>query len=453
MKKFPILLIAVLIIALAPMANAAKYRVTSDMSLQTVLDNANDGDILLLQPGIYIGNFIINHAITLRGDSPQGIHAKPVIIDAQGKDDALRIKAAHVTVENLHIRNWGDNLTNQNAAIYIEKQATHPIIRLNSLKGRSTGIYVDKSHYGQFLNNKVEGDNSMRPPDRGNGIHLVMVKHAVVKGNEIWHTRDGLYIISSNENQLVDNFLHDLRYGVHYMYSYTNVVSDNFTLNTRVGYALMQSKFLTVTNNLAINSNDHGLLLNFITQSTISNNYISGVQQRRTPGIMGSEGKGMFVYNSLFNKITDNWLSDAQIGIHLTAGSEDNKITNNNFIHNPIQIKYVSNREQQWNGNHWSNYLGWDSDNNGHGDQPFEPNDGIDKLLWQYPEAKLLMNSPAILTLRWVQREFPILKPAGVKDAAPLMAPSFIPTDIQAAAIIKYNSQYAKFGERLKEKT
>jgi len=35
------------------------------------------------------------------------------------------------------------------------------------------------------------------------------------------------------------------------------------------------------------------------------------------------------------------------------------------------------------------------------------------------------MDSPAILILRWVQKQFPVLKPPGVKDSYPLMAPHF----------------------------
>ncbi|NRA84861.1 MAG: copper-binding protein, partial [Gammaproteobacteria bacterium] len=230
-------------------------------------------------------------------------------------------------------------------------------------------------------------------------------------------------------------------YGVHYMYSYTNVVSDNLVVNSRIGYALMQSKFLTVENNLSFNSNNHGLLLNFITKSTIKNNYITGVRQRQNPQAIGAEGKALFIYNSLFNTIEGNWFARSQIGIHLTAGSEDNKIIGNSFINNPIQVKYVSSRDQNWNGNYWSNYLGWDSNGDGLGDVTFEPNDGVDKMLWQYPEAKLLMNSPAILTLRWVQREFPVLKPSGIRDHSPLMTSYFKATKKQALAIKQFESK------------
>ena len=98
-------------------------------------------------------------------------------------------------------------------------------------------------------------------------------------------------------------------------------------------------------------------------------------------------------------------------------------------------MKYVSNKKQEWSkdgrGNYWSNYLGWDMDNDGIGDAIFEPNDGIDKLVWQYPEMKMIMDSPAILILRWVQKQFPVLKPPGVKDSYPLMAPH-ISTDNQS---------------------
>ena len=58
------------------------------------------------------------------------------------------------------------------------------------------------------------------------------------------------------------------------------------------------------------------------------------------------------------------------------------------------------------------------------GDVIFEPNDGIDQLVWQYPEMKMIMDSPVVLILRWIQKEFPVLKPPGVKDSFPLMQSS-----------------------------
>jgi hypothetical protein len=57
----------------------------------------------------------------------------------------------------------------------------------------------------------------------------------------------------------------------------------------------------------------------------------------------------------------------------------------------------------------------------GLGDVAYEPNDNVDRLLWLYPQVRLLMNSPSIEVLRWVQRAFPGVKSPGVQDSHPLM--------------------------------
>ena len=160
----------------------------------------------------------------------------------------------------------------------------------------------------------------------------------------------------------------------------------------------------------------------------ISNNQIENVWTKPENKVLGRDGKGLFVYNSAYNTIKNNRIDTAEIGIHLTAGSENTKVYGNSFINNPVQVKYVSNKKQEWSfegkGNYWSNYLGWDMNGDNIGDVVFEPNDGIDQLIWQYPEMKMIMDSPIVLILRWVQKEFPVLKPPGVKDSFPLMQPA-----------------------------
>ena len=253
---------------------------------------------------------------------------------------------------------------------------------------------------------------------------------ALVRGNEVWETRDGIYIDTSNHNILQDNTLHDLRYGIHYMYSHDNHIIANHTYNTRTGYALMQSKRLTVRNNTSDRDRNYGMLMNYITDSTIAHNRITSAMVGSayvTGGnsILGAEGKAIFIYNSQFNKIHDNLFGSSDIGIHITAGSEGNQLYGNTFVNNRVQVKYVANKPQEWShqgrGNFWSDYLGWDLDADGIGDKQYEPNDAVDKLLWKFPMARVLMNSPAVQTLRWVQERFPVLKPQGVRDSAPLM--------------------------------
>ncbi|MDH5446192.1 MAG: nitrous oxide reductase family maturation protein NosD [Gammaproteobacteria bacterium] len=412
---------------------AVEYRLTASKSKpQQIINAAKNGDKIIFSPGLYAGQLQINKSLILQGE--QG-----AILDGQFKNDVIRVTAPNVIIRGLTIKNSGHNLTKMNAGIFVEKSAINILIENNQFDGNTFGIYLWRTSGSKILNNKVHGTPDRRSQDRGNGIHLSLVKKATIKGNEIWQTRDGVYIESSNNNIIDANTMYDLRYGVHYMYSHSNKVINNKTRNTRTGYALMQSTRLTVQNNSSEQDRNYGILLNFITYSDISNNRINNVREGGafvTGGarILGAEGKAIFIYNSQYNEIKSNLFANCDIGIHLTAGSEDNKIYGNAFARNRVQVKYVSNRPQDWSkegqGNFWSDYLGWDLNADGIGDKDYEPNDAVDKLLWKFPIARMLMNSPAVQTLRWVQTQFPVLKPQGVRDSAPLMlSPQMLRTD------------------------
>lgn len=375
-----------------------------------------------LPAGRYSGNFVI--------DVPIHLECEPgAVMDAEGQKNALNLRAPDVVLENCRLENWGKNLTDMNAGIFVERSAQRAEIRGNSLQGPGFGLWVDATPHVSVLDNSVQGDDSLRTQDRGNGLHFFAVRHATIRGNEVWHVRDGIYMDASNDNEVDGNFLRDMRYGIHYMFSNRNRVVNNETRRTRTGYALMQSRQLTVLDNYSDHDENYGVLMNYVTYSTIRNNFVTAVQAGVGDGIhiAGGEGKGLFIYNSLFNIVAGNHFEHNALGVHLTAGSEDNQIFDNSFINNQQQVKYVAVRHQEWShegrGNFWSDYLGWDRDDDGIGDVPYEPNDNVDRLLWTYPQVRLLMHSPGIEVLRWVQRAFPIVRYPGVQDSHPLMRP------------------------------
>ncbi len=67
--------------------------------------------------------------------------------------------------------------------------------------------------------------------------------------------------------------------------------------------------------------------------------------------------------------------------------------------------------------------MGWDRDGDRFGDVPYEAADVVDRLIWRHPFVKLLLNSPAISTLRLVARQFPLLRAPSVVDNKPAMSP------------------------------
>lgn len=394
-------------------------------SLKQTLIRAAPGDTVVVGPGIYQGHLVLSRPVKLEG--------RPgAVLSGGGEGDVIRVKAPDVTIRGLGIRHSGTSLNDMNAGIFVERTASRVTIERNELERNGFGIWLDGCPDARIINNRIHGSAALRSQDRGNGVHLYNVKGALVANNEIWEARDGIYIDTSTDSRLLNNYIHDLRFGIHYMYSHNNHVIGNRTHRTRTGYALMQSRNLTVTDNVSDNDINYGILMNFITYSSIENNIVSSVARGKGfvsggTGVAGAEGKAIFIYNSLFNTIRDNRFSDSDIGIHLTAGSEDNRIHGNGFIGNRTQVKYVATREQEWSqdrrGNYWSDYLGWDLNGDGIGDRYYEPNDAVDKLLWKYPLSRMLMNSPAVKTLRWVQGQFPVLRSPGVRDSFPVMTP------------------------------
>ena len=98
-------------------------------------------------------------------------------------------------------------------------------------------------------------------------------------------------------------------------------------------------------------------------------------------------------------RLRDNWFEDCAIGIHFTAGSERNQLSGNAFVNNRTQVKYVGTRSLDWSfegrGNYWSDNASFDLNGDGIADEAYRPNDIIDRIVWTYPAAKLLLNSPA----------------------------------------------------------
>ena len=408
-------------------AHAARLTAVPGQPLQPLLERATEGDEIHLPAGNHTGPIVIDRRLRLIGEPG-------AVIDGGGQGHAVRVDASEVEIRQLTVRNWGRDLTALNAGIFVQRQAENVRIEDNHLQGPGFGVWLDRARGAQVVGNRIQGDTSLRSQDRGNGVHLYNATHSRIEDNHIWDVRDAIYIDVSNHNVLRGNRMHDVRYGIHYMFSMDNRVENNHTTRTRTGYALMQSKRLIVTGNVSEDDQNYGFLLNNITGSLIRGNRVvhvrSGGSDHSDAHISGAEGKALFVYNAQFNEFSGNHFADSAIGIHLTAGSEDNKIFGNAFIGNFTQVKYVATREQEWShqgrGNYWSDYLGWDLDGDGVGDTVYQPNDAIDQLLWRHPEAKILMHSPAVQTLRWAQQQFPVFRPPGVKDSAPLMSPPTI---------------------------
>lgn len=396
------------ILALPAAAMATEWQVRPGESIAAAVAQASAGDTVLVERGRYRENLLIDKPLTLRGiDRPT--------ISGELHGDTIRIAAADVTLDNLIITDSGDNLTDQNAGVYLQPGSHRATIRDCDIAYSLFGIWIESVQDVRVLDNLITGKRDYASAQRGNGIQLFNSSGAQVIGNRISYVRDGIYVAFSDHAIFRNNRIHDARYGAHYMSSNDNLWEGNDSYHNRGGLALMESRNLQVRNNRTWDNTDHGIMLRTVQDSRIENNVMVGNQ------------RGLFIYNAQFNTLRGNLLVDNDVGVHLWAGSVDNEVAHNDFIGNREQVRYVASRDEVWGagqGNYWSNYVGWDRDGDGHGDAPYEANDVVDRLVWRLPAVKLLLNSPALQTLRLVAQQFPLLRAPSIVDPRPLMQPT-----------------------------
>jgi len=383
-------------------------------TLAAQLALAEDGDTLLLTSGTHHGPVVIEHSVTLRGENN-------TIIDAGGEGTVIRVTAPGVRLENLIITGSGQKLSSEDSGIFITAEADGTEVIRNTLRENLIGVYLKGPEDAIVRDNIIEGLQSLRVNERGNGVQLWNTPGSIVEGNSISYGRDGIFVTTSRDNSFRNNSFTDLRFAVHYMYTNQSSVTGNISRGNKVGYALMYSNQLEVIGNQSLGDSQRGIFFNFTNDSYISGNTVVPLGNRNSPE------KCVFIYNSNFNAIRRNHFESCQIGIHFTAGSEQNALWENNFIANRNQVKYVGTRELEWSrenrGNYWSDHVAFDLDGDGMANQAYRPNTISDQILWRYPLAKLLMNSPILQILQWAQSEFPALHPGGVTDSHPLMSP------------------------------
>jgi nitrous oxidase accessory protein len=394
---------------LLPLAlHAATWTVRPGEAIQPVLDRAAAGDVVEVQRGFYAGNLHITKALTLRGLQ------RPTISGGQ-QGDTIRVAATDVSIEGLIVRDSGDSLVKQNAGIYIAPGSHRAAVQRCDLVYNLFGLWIEKADNVRVEHNLIVGKRDYGSSQRGNGVQLYNTTGAQIIGNHISFVRDALYVDVSHHAVFRGNRLHHSRYGTHYMNSYHNLWEDNDTYLNRGGLALMEVRDQVVRNNRAWGNSDHGIMLRTLQDSVIENN------------VVADNARGFFIYDVEYAQLRGNLVLNNQVGVHLSAGSTRNRVEGNDFINNREQVRYVGARDETWGaegGNHWSNYLGWDRDGDGHGDVRYEANDLVDRLVWQHPSARLLLASPAVQALRLVSQQFPVLRVPSVVDPKPRMRPT-----------------------------
>jgi len=232
----------------------------------------------------------------------------------------------------------------------------------------------------------------------GYGLSFLNVTNGKIIDNEFYNTYYGLNMYNTN-NTLVygNNFTNNTLYGLKLdETNFIQILENNISGNVNTGIRVDQSSFVNISNNVVQdNKNGHGINLYGTNMNhTISRNDIKN--NGKDSGVNLAYGiylYGEIVYTNITNnKIINNddagiylWHADKNIlkgnlieknlkhGLMLRSDSDNNKIFENYFKKNG---KHAEDNGilNTWNsstiGNYWDNYIGFDLDCDGIGDDP-----------------------------------------------------------------------------------
>ncbi|HKJ59372.1 MAG TPA: nitrous oxide reductase family maturation protein NosD, partial [Halobacteriales archaeon] len=334
-----------------------------------------------------------------------------------GEGDVLTVDADDVTIRRVWVRNSGFDAAGNDAGVWIN--GTNVSVVDSRVSAVTFGVWVDGVRGTRIENTTIVGRESVRPLSyRGNGIQLWKTDGSVVADNRITDVRDGIYYSWASDVRAVRNTMWDLRYGVHYMYSDDCTLADNVAFDNDAGYALMVSKRLEIRNNTAVENrgtSGHGILLKSVDETTVEDNAVVG------------NGNGLYVYNSLDNRIAGNLVLENDVGVYLAAGSVREDVHGNSFIRNDRPVLAVVGEQVAWNGsdrgNYWSSARRSDVDRDGVNEVRHRPAGLVEHLTYEHPQATVFAGSPAFDAIRRAESAFPVIESPGVIDHHPLAEP------------------------------
>ena len=388
---------------------AGQIQVGSDYPQTTIaqgLAASIAGDTILVHSGTYVeSGLLISHPLTLLGvDNP--------VIDGNHSGEIITITAKNVSIEGFILRGSGLSHLDENAAVRFE-EAHGGRVSNNSFEDNFFAIYLSKSENCLIENNLISGQAETESRS-GNGIHLWYCKNINIHGNRISGHRDGIYlefveqcIVSQNHSSA------NLRYGLHFMFSNHNRYHNNRFDKNGAGVAVMYSRHVDMHNNVFADnwgSAAYGLLLKDIYDSNITDNQFN----RNTVGLYSEACNRIQVEGNNFEN--NGW------AVKIMANSMDNVFTHNNFLTNTFDI--ATNSRQNFNAfsqNYWNRYRGYDLDKDGIGDIPFHPVKLFSLLTEKNEPTLMLMRSIFVEIMDLAESYIPILTPATLIDAEPLM--------------------------------
>jgi len=376
-------------------------------NIREAIRAAPAASVILIKSGEYKeGELLIEKPLSLMGEGE-------VTLDGEGKNQIITIKnTSGVVIMGLTIQNTGMSYTQELAGIRVI-ESKNVLIRKNKFLNTTYGVYLENSESAQVAENEFRGQ-ARDEVSGGNGIHIWYGSGHLLERNQITGHRDGIYLEFSTENKIRSNDVRrNLRYGLHFMSSHRTEYQRNHFSENGAGVAVMYSRDIKMFENRFIQNTGpsaYGLLLKEVHSSEIYENDFVG----NTVAIyMEGSNRSLFYQNVISS---NGW------ALRIMGDCENNEFTHNDFVQNTFDV--TTNANHSWNifrENYWSQYEGYDLNQDGIGDKPYRPVSLSSVIMEKVESSYILMNSFFFSLIDQVERALPTLTPEPLKDEFPLM--------------------------------
>ena len=387
--------------------NAATLTVDENSSIGDTVKRATAGDTIVVKGGVHRERFVVDKSVTLRGEDG-------AVIDGGGVGSVITIRAPAVVVRGFTIRNTGDRLSEGDAGIMIKK-AKGVIVEGNRFEDALFGVQVRNAPDSIVRNNIFYGKD-LDVGRRGDLIRVWYSSGAVVEDNRVFDGRDVVIWYSKNIT-VRRNEVRNGRYGIHFMYCDDATIEDNRLIGNSVGVYLMYSYRLRLQKNWVITNrgaSGYGIGQKDMYDGLIADNFVA------------DNRAGMFMDNST-NTFRNNLIAFNDFGMLALPSARKNIFTQNSFVDNGEQVAIEGQGRlgtNQWTGNYWSDYSGYDADGDEVGDMPYQSVHLFEQLTEQHRALRVFTYSPSVQAIDFASRLFPVFAPQPkLADDSPRMRP------------------------------
>ncbi len=293
-------------------------------SIQKAIDDASPGDSIVVLPGTYTENLLVNKSVSIVSES--GNPDDTTILSADECDDVIHVTANNVAICGFNITRVDQSYIENEypdyyySGIFLDNVRDCLVIK-NKFSYNYVGIFLDCS-----LDNTISNNSAFL---NGGGISLSSSNENIVTHNNAFSDVTGIHLSMSYDNKLLSNNIESCtNNGVSFSDSLNTTVAENNIKNCDNGIRIGFGSYNSTLANNTVTLNNCSFYLYYSDHLTISDNIVSG-----------NNKYGFYMRDSYHNEIKNNIISNnSEYGMYLQYSSNYNLIYNN-FFNNTNNVR------------------------------------------------------------------------------------------------------------------